>query len=149
GPNGAGKSTAVGIITGLVPKDGGEVLLDGISIDREPRRARALVGFVPQELSIYPTLDLLENLTFIADLHGLPRGEERARAALAQVGLADRLGEPVRSLSGGMKRRLNLAMGIVHRPSVILMDEPTVGVDPQSRQRIVSVVRELATNGAA
>jgi len=107
------------------------------------------VGIVPQELALYEDLSALANLDFFARIYDLPRRQrsERARQVLEQVGLLDRANEPVRGFSGGMKRRFNLALGIVHRPRFLMLDEPTVGVDPQSREKIFTIIRELQEAG--
>jgi ABC-2 type transport system ATP-binding protein len=158
GPNGAGKTTLVRSITGRVRLDAGTVTLGdtvivGDAADPADRAAaaRRRLGLVPQELAILPLLTARENLTTFARLHGLTPGEarERTKWALAFTGLADRADEPARGFSGGMKRRLNLACGVLHRPEIVLLDEPTVGVDPQSRERIWTMLGELQDAGTA
>jgi ABC-2 type transport system ATP-binding protein len=148
GPNGAGKSTTVNLLSTYLPADAGEISIEGrpASAGMEVKR---LVGVVPQELALYEDLTALENLDFFARIYGLPRWvrRERTQEVLEQVGLQDRAREPVRGFSGGMKRRLNLALGIVHRPAFLLLDEPTVGIDPQSREKIFDIVRELQRSG--
>jgi len=151
GPNGAGKSTTLSIIATLLVPDRGSVTVAGHRLPAEARPARRIIGLVPQRLALYPTLTATENLEFFSRMQGL-RGRE-ARAAvervLALVALDGRAHEPVGQFSGGMRRRLNLACGILHRPRVVLLDEPTAGVDPQSRERIFEAVETLARDGAA
>jgi len=149
GPNGAGKSTLVRALVGRVRPDAGEIRLLGRPAD-EPG-ARDAVGYVPQEIALYAVLSAAQNLELFGRLMGLS-GERLARAvaeALAFSNLADRAGEAVEPFSGGMKRRLNLAVGILAEPRVLLLDEPTVGVDPQSRERIYGMIEELAARGVA
>jgi len=150
GPNGAGKSTTIGCVSGLLEPTAGRVTLMGHDVAREPRRAKAQLGVVPQELALYEDLSAEENLRYWGSAFGL-RGtalKERIGAALELTALHDRARSPVKEFSGGMKRRLNFACGIVHRPRVLLLDEPTVGVDPQSRVRLLELVREQARDGA-
>jgi ABC-2 type transport system ATP-binding protein len=149
GPNGAGKSTTIGCISGLLPPTGGTVRVQGHDIAREPRAAKSRMGIVPQEIALYEDLPAAENLRFWAEAYGL-RGEplrDRVRSVLATVGLLDRADDRVETFSGGMKRRLNFGCGIVHEPEVLLLDEPTVGVDPQSRVKLLDLVREQASSG--
>ncbi len=151
GPNGAGKSTTLAILATLLVADAGAVVVVDRRLPAEAAAVRRLLGFVPQREALYPPLSARENLGFFARMQGL-RGTAAAHAvaqALALVGLERRADEPVARLSGGMRRRLNLACGILHRPQVILLDEPTVGVDPQSRERIFEAVAALAARGAA
>jgi len=139
GPNGAGKTTLVRSVTGRVRLDGGTVTLHG------------KLGVVPQDLAIYPLLTARENLEIFGALNGLRDGDLRQRVewGLDWTGLVDRADQPTKKFSGGMKRRLNIACGILHEPDVILLDEPTVGVDPQSRQRIWDMLGELQAGGAS
>ncbi len=149
GPNGAGKSTTIGCICGLIPPTDGRIRVLGLDTAAEGAWARRELGLVPQELAIYEDVSATENLRFWGSAYGL-RGEElRGRVAeiLDLVGLVDRAREPVKRFSGGMKRRLNLACGLVHRPKVLLLDEPTVGVDPQSRVRLLELVRSEVSAG--
>jgi ABC-2 type transport system ATP-binding protein len=151
GPNGAGKSTTLGVLATLLPFDAGAVTVAGHALPRAARAARRALGLVPQQVAVYPTLGVRENLRFFARALGL-RGREAAAAvdaALEASSLAPRADDPVARLSGGMQRRLNLACGILHRPPVVLLDEPVVGVDPQSRERIFAAVEALARDGAA
>ncbi|HLK11508.1 MAG TPA: ABC transporter ATP-binding protein [Candidatus Binatia bacterium] len=151
GPNGAGKSTTLSIVATLLAADAGTVAVAGCRLPAQAGAARRALGLVPQREALYPPLSARENLGFFARMQGL-RGATAARAiddALTLVGLERRADEPVARLSGGMRRRLNLACGILHRPRVVLLDEPTVGVDPQSRERIFEAVAGLAAGGAA
>jgi ABC-2 type transport system ATP-binding protein len=151
GPNGAGKSTTISIIATLLDADSGTVTVAGHRLPAEAAAARRVLGFVPQRLALYPTLTARENLHFFARMQGLAGGEAGAAVthALALVALDVRADEPVAEFSGGMRRRLNLAAGILHRPRIVLLDEPTAGVDPQSRERIFEAVQSLARAGAA
>jgi ABC-2 type transport system ATP-binding protein len=150
GPNGAGKTTTIRMVCGLLRPDAGRVLIDGRS-PWEERGAKAAIGYVPQDIALYPDLTALENLRFVGRLYGLRRKalDEAARDALAAVDLADRGDDRVESFSGGMKRRLNIAAGLVHRPRLLVLDEPTVGVDPQSRHAILDRVASLRERGMA
>ena len=149
GPNGAGKTTTMSILSGLLEPDEGRVFFDGVELASDPIRVKAQLGVVPQETALYDTLSARENLRFWAGLYGLA-GADRDRAvdrALDQVGLTGRAKDQVRTYSGGMKRRLNLALGLVHGPRAVLMDEPTVGIDPQARANILEAVRAVAAAG--
>lgn len=149
GPNGAGKSTTIGCISGLLAPTGGRVHVQGHDVAREPRAAKSGMGIVPQEVALYEDLPAEENLRFWGEAYGLKSGllSERVRTVLETVGLLDRADDKVETFSGGMKRRLNFGCGIVHQPEVLLLDEPTVGVDPQSRVRLLDLVREQAAAG--
>jgi len=150
GPNGAGKSTSIHMLSGLLAPDRGEITVDGYSIVKQPLEVKKRIGLVPQELAIYDALSARENMTFFAKLYGL-RGKllrERVDEALQFVGLYDRANDKPKTFSGGMKRRLNIACAIMHRPKLIIMDEPTVGIDPQSRNHILESVRELNRLGS-
>ncbi len=151
GPNGAGKTTTLSVLATLLRPSGGAATIAGYDVVARAPAVRRLLGFVPQTLAIYPTLTARENLLFFARLLGLRHLDARraTRRALALVGLEERADERVASFSGGMQRRLNLACGLLHKPRVILLDEPSVGVDPQSRERIFTAVREQAESGAA
>jgi ABC-2 type transport system ATP-binding protein len=149
GPNGAGKTTLIRAMTGRVRLDGGEVRLFGKLLDG--RRTARELGVVPQDVSIYPLMTARENLAAFASLQGLAGRELRTQVdwALERTGLTDRANEPIKQFSGGMRRRLNIACGIVHKPRVVLLDEPTVGVDPQSRDHIYDVLAELRATGVS
>lgn len=150
GPNGAGKTTLIRAVSGRVRLDGGEITLFGQPLAADSAALRSRVGIVPQEYAVYPLLTARENLEVFGRLCGLANPTLRARVewALDWTGLRDRSGEPVRNFSGGMKRRLNFACGVLHQPEIILLDEPTVGVDPQSRERIWEMCRALQKSGA-
>ncbi|MBC7248997.1 MAG: ATP-binding cassette domain-containing protein [Anaerolineae bacterium] len=149
GPNGAGKTTTISILAALLLPDEGAVIIGGYDLMRETSQIKPLIGFVPQELALYPTLSAWDNLAFFGRIYGL-RGtalKERIAAVLDLVGLRDRAKDAVRTFSGGMKRRLNIAAGLIHRPRILLLDEPTVGVDPQSRHFIFEHVEQLRSEG--
>ena len=149
GPNGAGKSTTLSMLATLLAPDEGSITIAGHDAVREPGRVRPLIGLVPQDLAVYPGLSARDNLAFFGRVYGLGgrKLDDRVDAVLELVGLRDRADEPVRTFSGGMMRRLNLAVGLVHAPKVLFLDEPTVGVDPQSRNFIFEHVLELRKNG--
>jgi ABC-2 type transport system ATP-binding protein len=149
GPNGAGKSTTIGCISGLLQPSSGRIAVQSHDVVSDGVAARNALGVVPQDLALYEDLNAAENLEYWGGAYGLRGAELKARVAevLERVGLADRAKEAVKKFSGGMKRRLNFGCGIVHRPEVLLLDEPTVGVDPQSRVRLLELVREEARGG--
>ncbi len=149
GPNGAGKTTTINMICGVLKPDGGRVVIEGRDIWLESKKVKQTLGVVPQEIAVYEDLSARDNLTFWGSLYGL-KGKAlkvRVNEALTRVGLSDRAGDKVKNFSGGMKRRLNLCMGLLHRPRVLLLDEPTVGIDPQARLNILEVVRDVAASG--
>jgi ABC-2 type transport system ATP-binding protein len=149
GPNGAGKTTTISMISGLIEPSSGDVIVAGDSVRKKPRAVKRSLGVVPQEIALYPTLTARENLQFWGRMYGMT-GKELSSAvdeALEIAGLADRAKERIEKYSGGMKRRINIAAGILHKPRVLLMDEPTVGIDPQSRNHILEQVKELNTAG--
>ena len=150
GPNGAGKTTTISCISGLLPPTSGHIRVMGHDVVHDGVAARRMLGVVPQEISLYDDLSATENLTYWGGAQGLrnPLLRERIDSVLELTGLEDRAREPVKRFSGGMKRRLNLACSIVHHPKVLLLDEPTVGVDPQSRVRLLDLVRAQAKEGA-
>jgi len=147
GPNGAGKSTIINILAGLVVKTSGTVRIWGFDQDQNPRHARAAIGVVPQELNIDPFFTPIEALDVQAGLYGVPKAERRSQEILAHVGLADYAHAYPRSLSGGMRRRLLVAKALVHNPAVLVLDEPTAGVDIELRRMLWDYVRELNANG--
>jgi linearmycin/streptolysin S transport system ATP-binding protein len=149
GPNGAGKTTLIRAISGRVALDAGEIRLFGTPLSGAATPSE--LGIVPQELAIYPSLTARENLQAFGRLQGLSTRDvaERVEWALAVTALEDRADEPIKAFSGGMKRRLNIACGVIHRPRVVLLDEPTVGVDPQSRERIYDMLSELTRAGVS
>jgi len=151
GPNGAGKTTTVSMIAGLSSPERGSVLVDGHVLSGDTNPMKRKIGLVPQDLALYEELTARDNLRFFGALYGLS-GTALDRAmtsALTLVGLADRARDRVKSFSGGMKRRLNLAAGLLHDPDILLLDEPTVGVDPQSRNAIFDNLEELKRRGKA
>jgi ABC-2 type transport system ATP-binding protein len=149
GPNGAGKTTTIGCISGLLTPTAGRVRVMGHDVVRDGVAARRALGVVPQDIALYEDLSASENLQYWGGTQGMRGAELRARIGevLELTGLQDRAKEAVKKYSGGMKRRLNLACGIIHRPRVLLLDEPTVGVDPQSRVRLLEMVRAEAQAG--
>jgi ABC-2 type transport system ATP-binding protein len=151
GPNGAGKTTTISMVCGLLEPDSGEVLVGGKPLTTHSVAERAAIGYVPQELAIYPDLSARENLQFFARLYGLAPDVARARVdeVLRVVSLADRASEQTKNFSGGMQRRLNIGIGLLHRPRLLILDEPTVGVDPQSRNAILESVEKLSGEGMA
>jgi len=151
GPNGAGKTTTISMIAGLLDRDDGEVTVDGQPMSPQAVRAKAAIGYVPQELALYPDLSARENLMFFARLYGMSTADAKRRCAavLEVTGLTDRAGDQTKKYSGGMKRRLNIGIGLLHRPKLLILDEPTVGVDPQSRNAILESVEGLSGEGMA
>jgi ABC-2 type transport system ATP-binding protein len=149
GPNGAGKTTILSILSTLLVPDGGNATINGHDVARETKQVKPLIGFVPQELALYQTLSAWDNLVFFGRIYGVrgPSLTERITALLALVGLGDRAGDAVETFSGGMKRRLNIAAGLIHHPRILFLDEPTVGVDPQSRNFIFEHVERLNKEG--
>jgi ABC-2 type transport system ATP-binding protein len=149
GPNGAGKSTTIGLLAGLLVPDGGEVQLEGSPIAGETDPRKRKLGLVPQELALYEELTARRNLEFFGSLQGLVGANLRRAVdeSLQLVGLLDRAGDQVKQFSGGMKRRLNLSVALLHDPELLLLDEPTVGVDPQSRNAIFDNIEQLRQRG--
>jgi ABC-2 type transport system ATP-binding protein len=149
GPNGAGKTTTLSMISGILPPDDGRVIFEATDMAADPFSVKQKLGVVPQEVALYEELTARENLRFWGGLYGLSgrRLGERVDAVLEQVGLAHKAKVQVRTFSGGMQRRLNLGLGLVHEPRIIMMDEPTVGIDPQARANILDVVRAIASSG--
>ncbi len=149
GPNGAGKSTSVAMIAGLQIPDSGTVRLDGEEMTVANRALKSKLGLVPQELALYPDMTARENLTLFGRIYGLRGGllAERIDEALTRIGLTDRADDYAGNYSGGMKRRLNFGMALLHRPKLLILDEPTVGVDPQSRSHLLDCVRQLVDEG--
>lgn len=149
GPNGAGKSTTISMLAGLLTPDRGDACLDGHSIRSEPEAAKAVLGVVPQDIALYPDLSARENLEFWGKMYGL-RGatlKTRVDEVLDVIGLSDRQKDRVGTFSGGMKRRVNIAAALLHHPQIVIMDEPTVGIDPQSRRHILDNVKDLNRQG--
>ncbi|MER6972863.1 ABC transporter ATP-binding protein [Nocardioides sp. NPDC000445] len=149
GPNGAGKTTVISMVAGVLAADSGSILVGGEEMHPGAYGAKAAIGYVPQDVALYPDLSGRENLLFFASLYGIGRRRARARVeeVLDIVGLADRAGDRVEKYSGGMKRRLNIAVGLIHQPRLLVLDEPTVGVDPQSRNSILESVERLSAEG--
>ena len=149
GPNGAGKTTTISMVSGLLSPDGGSIAIAGRPLAADPQAAKRLMGVVPQELALYEELSAAENLEFWGRLAGLDTKTARARTAeiLAALTLSDRARDPVKTFSGGMKRRVNLGCVFLHRFKLILLDEPTVGIDPQARLNILEFVRSLRADG--
>jgi ABC-2 type transport system ATP-binding protein len=149
GPNGAGKTTTISMLAGLLRPDAGEMLVADTPFWSAPQKAKRIMGVVPQEVAIYEELSGRENLEFWGRIAGLSSGEARTRAGelLEALSLADRAKEPVKNYSGGMKRRINLGCALLHRPRLLLLDEPTVGIDPQARMNILEFIRQLQATG--
>jgi ABC-2 type transport system ATP-binding protein len=145
GPNGAGKTTTISMLTGLFPPSEGTITVDGIDLARHPNTVKAKLGLVPQEMALYMPLSARQNLMFFGRIYGL-RGKElrqRVDEVLEMIGLTDRADDAVEKYSGGMKRRVNIGAGLLHKPEILFLDEPTVGVDPQSRNAIFESVESL------
>ncbi|MDJ0923963.1 MAG: ABC transporter ATP-binding protein [Acidimicrobiia bacterium] len=151
GPNGAGKTTSISMIAGILESDAGTVTVGGTEITTHTTEGKAQIGYVPQDIAIYPDLSARENLRFFGKLYGLPKEQLDLRIdeVLEVIGLADRSDDRTDEYSGGMKRRLNIGIGLLHEPSLLILDEPTVGVDPQSRNAILEGVEALGHSGTA
>lgn len=149
GPNGAGKSTTINMMCGYLTPTAGDTLVNGISTRQQPLKVKHMLGVVPQEIAIYKDLNPLENLEFFGQIYDMSAKERKERAAevLHFVGLYDRRKEPVKHFSGGMQRRINMAVAMIHQPQFLMMDEPTVGVDPQSRENIFDTIEKLRDQG--
>lgn len=149
GPNGAGKSTTISMLSCLLPPSGGDACVMGHSVIREPQAVKAAIGVVPQDIALYGDLSARENLSFWGNMYGL-RGRalaKRVDEVLEIIGLTERQKDRVDKFSGGMKRRVNIGVALMHKPAVIIMDEPTVGIDPQSRRHILDNIKELNAQG--
>jgi ABC-2 type transport system ATP-binding protein len=151
GPNGAGKTTTIRLVCGLLSPDGGEVTVSGMPVSPSTTTAKAQIGYVPQDVSLYPDLTARENLTFFGRLYRLGGSVLRQRVdeVLELIDLTDRRDDRVESFSGGMRRRLNIGASLLHRPRLLVLDEPTVGVDPQSRHAILESIQTLGSAGLA
>ncbi len=149
GPNGAGKTTTISILSGLLSPTSGDARINGRSIVKDPIGVKKLIGVVPQEIALYPTLTARQNLHFWGRMYGLGGADLRQRSdeLLDLVGLTDRADDRVETYSGGMKRRINIAVGLLHQPQIVFMDEPTVGIDPQSRRNILDTIQVLNQQG--
>jgi len=151
GPNGAGKTTTISMISGLLKPDAGEIFVAGTAFWSDPQKAKRIMGVVPQELAIYEELTGRENLEFWGRIAGLSSSEAKSRATelLTALSLTDRAKDAVKTYSGGMKRRINLGCALLHKPRLLLLDEPTVGIDPQARLNILEFIRGLRASGTA
>jgi len=149
GPNGAGKTTTISMLSTLYTPTSGDATIGGHSISREPMSVKQVIGVVPQELALYEDLTARENLIFWGQMYGLSGKELNSRVdeVLEQIGLVDRAKNKVKTYSGGMKRRVNIGVGLLHKPRLLFMDEPTVGIDPQSRRAILDTVKDLNAQG--
>lgn len=149
GPNGAGKSTSINMMCGYLEPTSGDTVIDGLSVAKEPMKVKHIIGVVPQEIALYKDLNSMENLEFFGELYDLSAKErkERAEDILQFVGLYERRKEHIKNFSGGMQRRINMAIAMIHQPNFLLMDEPTVGVDPQSRENIFDTIEKLRDQG--
>jgi ABC-2 type transport system ATP-binding protein len=149
GPNGAGKTTTISMLSTLDVPSGGDALIGGYSIRRDPMTVKQLIGVVPQDLALYDDLSARENLSFWGQMYNLSGKALKVRIdeVLEQIGLSDKANQRVKTYSGGMKRRVNIGVGLLHKPRLLFMDEPTVGIDPQSRRAILDSVKELNRQG--
>ena len=149
GPNGAGKTTTISILSTLLRPDGGDIVMAGLDLKRDPETCKKKMGVVPQEIALYNELSAYANLIFWGSLYGVAKGELKTRIdqTLQWLGLFERRNDKVKTYSGGMKRRVNIAAALLHRPKILFMDEPTVGIDPQSRNLIFEVVEKLHQEG--
>lgn len=149
GPNGAGKSSTIKVLSCLAAPDGGEVHIDGLDVRRDLSRVKCRIGLVPQDIALYEDFTAFENLAFFGRLYGIhgKKLRDRANELLEDVGLIDRAKHRVGTFSGGMKRRINIAAGLIHSPKLLYLDEPTVGIDPQSRRRILDLVKAQNAQG--
>ena len=149
GPNGAGKSTTINMITGLYPPTSGSIQISGVDVIKNPKQAQKSIGVVPQEIALYETLSARENLKFWGRMYDLSGNalEKAVDEVLEIIGLTERAKDKINTFSGGMKRRVNIGAAILHKPEVLIMDEPTVGIDPQSRNHILNTVKSLNQNG--
>jgi ABC-2 type transport system ATP-binding protein len=149
GPNGAGKTTTISIMAGLIRPDNGEVTIAGHNLKTSPKQIRQVLGVVPQDIALYPSLTAEENLSYFGRLYGLDKKtlQERIATGLARLGLDKHAYKRVFTYSGGMKRRLNLLAGIIHKPAILILDEPTVGIDVHSRKVILDLLHEINAQG--
>src|SRR6056297_1005068 len=150
GPNGAGKSTTISIISTLLKADEGKILYKGVDIEKNPKQIQSELGFVPQEIALYPSLSGYDNLKFWGRIYGLKgdKLKEKIKEVSQIIGIDKRLKDRVEEYSGGMKRRLNIGSALLHNPEIIILDEPTVGIDPQSRNHILDSVKEINKKGS-
>lgn len=149
GPNGAGKSTTIHLLSTLLKADSGEIIIDGKKVGAENEKIKPFLGIVPQEISLYEELTALENLQFWGKMYGVEKSilSERINQQLKDFGLLDRKNDKVKTYSGGMKRRINIAAALLHQPKIVFMDEPTVGIDPQSRNNIYDALQRMKNEG--
>lgn len=149
GPNGAGKTTTISMMSTLLKPTQGDIRIGGFSVTKDPLNAKKLIGVVPQEIALYPTLSARQNLEFFGRMYGLGGRELKARLdeVLEFIGLRDRANDAIEDYSGGMKRRVNIGVGLLHKPKLVFLDEPTVGIDPQSRRSILDAVKALNEQG--
>ena len=149
GPNGAGKSTTISMLSTYLEPTSGDALIDGYSVTRQAKKVKSIIGVVPQDIALYPTLTAIQNLRFFGRMYGMGGGEldRRCRELLELVELWDRRDSRIDQFSGGMKRRINMAAGLLHHPRFLLLDEPTVGVDPQSREHIFDTIFKIRDSG--
>ena len=149
GPNGAGKTTAISMIAGLLRPDTGKIYIDSLDIETDLKKIKKMMGVVPQEMAFYEELSAKENLIFWGKLQGVGRKtlEERIRFYLEKTGLLGRENDPLKKYSGGMKRRINLIIGLIHQPKLLLLDEPTIGIDVQTRLNIYEIIKEASSQG--
>lgn len=149
GPNGAGKTTLISILTGLIKPDHGSIVIEGVEFRKNVKKIRAIIGVVPQEYALYPKLTAKENLQFFGSMYGVknPELKRRINEGIAQMGLTKFANKRIDTFSGGMKRRINLLAGVLHRPDIIFLDEPTVGVDVHSKHHIIEYLRKLNDQG--
>lgn len=149
GPNGAGKTTTISMLSCLLPPTSGDAVIGGHSVNKDPMAVKKIIGIVPQDIALYEDLSAAENLLFWGRMYGMGGSALKSRVAevIEQVGLADKAKQRVKTYSGGMKRRINIAVGLLHKPRLLFMDEPTVGIDPQSRRNILDSVKALNQQG--
>ena len=149
GPNGAGKSTTISMLSGLIKPSSGNIFVNGKNIEKYPQEGKKSIGLVPQDIALYPTLSAQDNLFFWGRMYGLSgqKLKEEVDRVLKIANLEDRRKDIIKGFSGGMKRRINIAVALLHRPQLLIMDEPTVGIDPQSRNSILETVKELNKDG--
>ena len=149
GPNGAGKTTTISMLSTLIPPSSGDAVIGGYSVIHEPMAVRQLIGVVPQDLALYEDLSARENLNFWGQMYGLSGKDlkQRVNEVLELIGMSEKANQRVKTYSGGMKRRVNIGVGLLHRPRLLFMDEPTVGIDPQSRRAILDSVKALNQAG--
>lgn len=149
GPNGAGKTTVISMIASLLKQDSGKIIIDSLDLDKDLRKIKKTMGVVPQDMAFYEELTAKENLAFWGKLQGLRKKtlEERIKYYLEKTGLAGRENEPLKKYSGGMKRRINLIIGLIHQPKLLLLDEPTIGIDVQTRLNIYEIIKEASSSG--